>query len=54
MKSESPDIALITLATGLKLRSPLMYVINLEMNNSLKWALFIIVSGQITSDAMWK
>ena len=54
MKNESPDIALITLATGLKLRSPLMYVKNLEMNNSLKWALFIIVSGQITSDAMWK
>ena len=56
MKSESPDIALITLATGLKLelRSPLMYVINLEMNNSLKWAIFIIVSGQITSDAIWK
>ena len=26
-----------------------MYVENLEMDNSLKWALFIKVSGQITS-----
>ena len=32
----------------------LMYVENLEMNNSLKWALFIKVSGQITSDTLWK
>ena len=27
---------------------------NLEMNNSLKWALFIKVSGQITSNTLWK
>ena len=33
---------------------PLMYVENLEMNNSLKWALFIKVSDQITSDTLWK
>ena len=32
----------------------LTYVENLEMNNSLKWALFIKVSGQITSDTLWK
>ena len=31
-----------------------MYVENLEMNNSLKWALFIKVRGQITSDTLWK
>ena len=31
-----------------------MYVENLEMNNSLKWALFIEVSGQITSNTLWK
>ena len=31
-----------------------MYVENLEMNNSLKWALFIKVSGQITSNTLWK
>ena len=30
------------------------YVINLEMDNSLKWVLFNKVSGQITSDASWK
>ena len=30
----------------------LTYVENLEMNNSLKWALFIKVSGQITSDTL--
>lgn len=30
----------------------LMYVINLEMDNSLTWVLFIMVSGQITSDAL--
>ena len=36
-------------------KSPfLMYVENLEMNNSLKWALFIKVSGQITSNTLWK
>ena len=32
----------------------LMYVENLEMGNSLKWVLFNTVSGQITSDALWK
>ena len=31
-----------------------MYVENLEMDNSLKWALFIKVSGQITSNTLWK
>ena len=31
-----------------------MNVGNLEMNNSLKWALFIKVSGQITNDTLWK
>ena len=31
-----------------------MYVENLEINNSLKWALFIKVSGQITSNTLWK
>ena len=30
------------------------YVVNLEMDNSLKWVLFNNVSGQITSDALWK
>ena len=35
-------------------RAFLMYVENLEINNSLKWALFIKVSGQITSDTLWK
>ena len=35
-------------------RAFLMYVENLEMNNSLKWALFIKVSGQITSNTLWK
>ena len=29
------------------------YVVNLIMDNSLKWVLFI-VSSQITSDALWK
>ena len=29
-----------------------MYVENLEMHNSLKWVLFIKVSGQITSDTL--
>ena len=32
----------------------LMYVENLEMDNSLKWALFIKVNGQIRSDRLWK
>ena len=30
------------------------YVVHLEMDNSLKWVLFNKVSGQITSDALWK
>ena len=29
------------------------YVVNLKMDNSFKWVLFI-VSSQITSDALWK
>ena len=32
----------------------LMYVENLEMDNSLKWVVFIKESGQITSDTLWK
>ena len=32
----------------------LMYVVNLEMDNSPKMGFFKIVSGQITSDALWK
>ena len=32
----------------------LMYVENLEMDNSLKWVLFMKVSSQITSDTLWK
>ena len=32
----------------------LTYVENLEMDNSLKWVLFIKESGQITSDTLWK
>ena len=31
-----------------------MYVEHLEMDNPLKWVLFIKVSGQITSDTLWK
>ena len=31
-----------------------MYVENLERDNSLKGVLFIKVSGQITSDTLWK
>ena len=31
-----------------------IYVENLKMDNSLKWVLFIKVSGQITSDMLWK
>ena len=30
----------------------LMYVVNLELDNSLKWVLLNIVSGQIASDAL--
>ena len=33
-------------------RAFLMYVENLEMNNLLKWALFIKVSGQVRSDTL--
>ena len=32
----------------------LMYVENLDMDNSVKWVPLNIVSGQITSDALWK
>ena len=32
----------------------LMYVENLEIDNSLKWVTFNVVSGQITSNAPWK
>ena len=35
------------------LTSPLLYVVNLEMDNSLTWVLLNTVSGQITSDVMW-
>ena len=31
-----------------------MYVVNLEMDNSLKWVLLNIVGGQITSNVLWK
>ena len=30
----------------------LIYAVNLEMDNSPKWVLFNIVSGQIASDAL--
>ena len=29
-------------------------LVNLERDKSLKWILFNIVSGQVTSDALWK
>ena len=32
----------------------LVYVENLEIDNSLKWVLFNVVSGQITGNALWK
>ena len=32
----------------------LMYLENLEVDNSLKWVTFNVVSGQITSNAPWK
>ena len=32
----------------------LMYIVNLEMDDLLKWVLFNIVSSQITSSALWK
>ena len=32
----------------------LMSAENLEMENSLKWVLFIKISGQIASDTLWK
>ena len=32
----------------------LMYVENFEIDNSLKWVTFHVVSGQITSNALWK
>ena len=36
------------------LRAFLMYIVNLEMDDLLKWVLFNIVSSQITSNALWK
>ena len=33
---------------------PFTTLINLEMDNSLNWVLFNVVSGQITRDARWK
>ena len=30
------------------------YVVNLEIDNSLKWVHFNLVSGPIASDALWK
>ena len=30
------------------------YIVNLEMDNSLEWVPFNIVSGKITSDTLWK
>ena len=42
------------LAFGNEVFSLLMNVENLEMDNSLKWVLFIKESGQITSDTLWK
>ena len=32
----------------------LVYIENLEIDNSLKWITFNIVSGQITRNALWK
>ena len=32
----------------------LLHVVNLEVDNSLKWVLFNMVSGQIASDELWK
>ena len=32
----------------------LLHVVNLEVDNSLKWVLFNMVSGHTTSDALWK
>ena len=31
-----------------------MYVVHLQMDNSLNWVFSNIVSGRITSDALWK
>ena len=48
------DLSLQSCLNVHKKRAFLMYVENLEMNNSLKWALFIKLSDQITSDTLWK
>ena len=32
----------------------LMYAENLEVDNQLRWVIFIKVSGQITSNTLWK
>ena len=37
-----------------KRRTFLKYVVNLEMDNSLKWVFFNTVSGKTRSDALWK
>ena len=37
-----------------KIQKPFSYVLNIDTDNSQKWVLFNIVSGQITSDALWK
>ena len=31
-----------------------MYIENIKMDNSLKWVSFNVVSGQMTSNALWK
>ena len=31
-----------------------MYIENTKMDNSLKWVSFNVVSGQMTSNALWK
>lgn len=31
-----------------------MYIENVKMDNSLKWVSFNVVSGQMTSNALWK
>lgn len=31
-----------------------MYIENVKMDNSLKWVSFNVVSGEMTSNALWK
>ena len=40
--------------TAVHKKSFFMHVGNLEMVNSLKWVLFIKVSGQIIGNTLWK